>query len=686
MSAHVALTHRKEVAITALCLLLIGSVALLPFVRTFGLFFDHTDEFGFLYHLPLSEYGRLFVPHWNFYRPLPEAFWLLEYRLFDVEPFGYRIVAWLKHLLVLYAVFALALALAQDRFLATAAALLVSQRPELIDTVARIGGGIETLFTLPYILSILAYWLFRRRRNWWLLALSLALAAVSLLSKEMAISIPLAILALELAFGNSGVPVGKRILRAIRRSAPFIGLTATYSALFILRPFWPRKGQIAIFSGVASAADWAARNATALFGSILSPLWLVAPVVAISTLLLWRRAEATGTPDRPRRVRQTLLFSLGLVIVSPLPVVALPIVLEKHTYYLPSIAAALLCAAALTALVKGTGRHRRALAPVGMAILLLVLFTNNTELRAGLSAFMDRITILGSIPRSVASRIDLARPPDQICLVFRPGKYVKSIETEVMNFWVVATRFVLHDAVDVICMHDFLRRKFAAGIAMPSPQYWLCQDGQARPDPSIDSLVARLEQFRKALSPGLTAPGEIAGRDSTVGPQPARSAISWDFTNKTLNGWTVTHGRSSLEKGYLELFSDDQVAKIVSPPISLHPWLFSCFEIEAKCDPIPASIRGRMLFKSGHDRLWPKWKRAVFEFQKDGAFHSNFIFTLEYFPWISDGKITRIMLVMENLLPGTAIRRITLSPAIPPGLRVEFPNILPIFAIKEESE
>ena len=666
---------------TLLCLALVAVAGLVPFLPTFHLFFSHTDEFLFLYPLPFSEYPRVFIPHWSYYRPLPEIFWLLEYRLLDVNAFAYRVIAWSVHLLCLFSVFWLGLTLSRSRFVATGAALIVSQQPALRDTVCRIGGGIDIMFTIPYLLCLIAYFHYRRARSTKALVASLVLATVSLLSKEMAITLPLVLLLIELVFfSRPGRKESARMCAsAIRHTSPFFILTAAHVILFILRPFWPKPSQIGLLSNVRSTALHVLENTGLLFSHVFAPLWLIVPSILLGVYIVLRARTTDGAGrEASARRRRLMLFALGFTALVPIPVVPLPVMIEQHSFYLPAIAASLVTMISLDAIRARLVRSPRAAVLLPGAVLCAALLVLNAGLRGELTGFVKTTKVKGSIPLSIASNIDPKTTKGQIALVFMPGDKVRSVGTDVINFWVAGTRFMLHNSIEVMWVHDYLIRSLVMGQPNPEPQFWECKDYEAHPNPGLAENVRRLLKYRASLGTALGPPHPLVrGKAvaSLTGPADEQTP-GWDFS-EGLDGWIVRQGSARLTDGYLKISPGDGLFVLESPKLSIDPWYFATVNVAAKCGKSDDSV-WRIYYRSDSDNGWPEFKNRIAPINRDGNFNVNLALMLVQFHWGYGRHITGLRLVIENLSRGAALKRISLSPVLAPmsvsGLRTISPG------------
>jgi hypothetical protein len=161
------------------------------------------------------------------YRPLRTITYAIDYAVWGLDPTGFRITNIAIH--AVNCVLALVLArrlTGGARLAALAATLVFALHPVQVESVAYISGRRDVLFALFYIAAFLSYVRFReaaepgRRMAW--LAATVALFALSLLSKEMAASLPVACVLWDLyrasepdadRHGRSLVETVRRVLR-----------------------------------------------------------------------------------------------------------------------------------------------------------------------------------------------------------------------------------------------------------------------------------------------------------------------------------------------------------------------------------------------------------------------------------------------------------------------------------------
>ena len=142
----------------------------------------------------------------RYYRPLQITLFYLEHQwLYHNWSAGYHATNLLIHLLNSLGVGLLVLILLQSsdlsppyrRLLALGAALLFAIHPRHAEAVCMINGRTDSLCALFYLASLIAYLGSRNQNRRWLMALSLASYALALLSKEMAITLPMVLLLAE---------------------------------------------------------------------------------------------------------------------------------------------------------------------------------------------------------------------------------------------------------------------------------------------------------------------------------------------------------------------------------------------------------------------------------------------------------------------------------------------------------
>jgi len=186
-------------------LLLCVALAVLTFGNTLRNGFVYDDPFIIEKGVYVKDWSNFFeiysadyVEEWGAYvdpgRPLTNLTYFVDYSLWGENPFGYHLTNLLLHLAATGALFLLVLALARSRGAALAAGAIFAIHPVLAEAVNAVSYREDLLVGLLLFVSLAVYVRTesddeaRRRRG---IALSLAFYGAALLSKEMAVSLPL---------------------------------------------------------------------------------------------------------------------------------------------------------------------------------------------------------------------------------------------------------------------------------------------------------------------------------------------------------------------------------------------------------------------------------------------------------------------------------------------------------------
>jgi len=130
------------------------------------------------------------------YRPVATLSYYLLYALCGLEPFGYHLFSLALHIFNVLLVYRLAGRLNKNRTLPLAAALLFACHPVLTEAVDCISYNDDLLAAFFFFLSLQLYFSLKHdtaKHRGYLLGLSLACYLLGLLSKEMALTLPLII-------------------------------------------------------------------------------------------------------------------------------------------------------------------------------------------------------------------------------------------------------------------------------------------------------------------------------------------------------------------------------------------------------------------------------------------------------------------------------------------------------------
>ena len=164
------------------------------------------------------------------YHPLTMLSYSIEYQLFGLNPFYYHLDNLILHLLVCILIYILTYQLVSSWFIAFFTAIVFGIHPMHVESVAWISERKDLLYAFFYFFSLVVYMKYRDSlKIKWLLFSSL-LFVLSLLSKGMALTLPIAMLLID-HFQNRG-----DLKKAIAEKIPLL-------ALSILFGVWAIKAQ-----------------------------------------------------------------------------------------------------------------------------------------------------------------------------------------------------------------------------------------------------------------------------------------------------------------------------------------------------------------------------------------------------------------------------------------------------------
>ncbi|MCU0222536.1 MAG: tetratricopeptide repeat protein [Acidobacteria bacterium] len=305
-----------------------------------------------------------------YYRPATTLSFLVNYRLFGLEPFWWRLASLLLHAACVLLLFRLAAWLFEDERAGFVAALLLAVHPAAVEAVAFVTARNNLLCAAGLLAALLAV----RRRGALALAGALLLFALALSSKEPAVVLPPFLLGLALLARDPRLRATRLVL------ALFFGVLAAYLGLRAL-----------VLGTVAPglAADGLAARAGLVVGSLFESLRILllplhlnasyAPAAVAFSLpklaatlaglggLAWG-ALARRSPDPVRAGSLWLLLSL-LPIANLVPIPSAPV--AERYLYVPALGLAVLAAAGWRAAASRWGRTASVLA----ALLLVALGT-----------------------------------------------------------------------------------------------------------------------------------------------------------------------------------------------------------------------------------------------------------------------------------------------------------------------
>jgi protein O-mannosyl-transferase len=309
----------------------------------------------------------------SYYRPLNLLWTRLNDALFGLHPAGWHVLAIALHLCATALAFFVARRLTGRPFVAAFTALLFGVHPIHHEVVAWISGTTESVWSVLFLLSFLAYLKSREARRATWLATSCALYAAALLAKEPAIMLPAVVCVHAWLYGDgtaegaSQQSLRARVARVVRLGSIYVPVAIAYliarvhalhgfshpltripagvfaltfpSVLFFYIKQWLLPIRFAEFypSPMAQTFDFAK------VGVPLLGLFLIAAA-------LWFFRRMLGGRE--------LVFSVAWMLLALLPALDIAVfpagdIVHDRYFYLPSFGAALLVALAVDKLAYG---------------------------------------------------------------------------------------------------------------------------------------------------------------------------------------------------------------------------------------------------------------------------------------------------------------------------------------------
>lgn len=257
----------------------------------------------------------------NYYRPLMHIFFMIDYAIFGLAPWGFHLTNIVVHALNSILVYLIAMLLycgherisnnttnpaaptgVKGAYLAFASAIIFAIHPVHSEVVAWISAIPEASFTFFFLLSLYTYMLFsidtgneRKRKNTALFIVSLTAFLISLFCKETALTLIGVIVAFDLSI-NRGLKGAK-----IKRYIPYIIIIIGYMAL-----------RMSIFSGLMHSAQHtyltSFQYVLNVFPLVAGYVWLILWPANLNAFTLFKPVLSIGEPG----------FLISMVAVLPL--------------------------------------------------------------------------------------------------------------------------------------------------------------------------------------------------------------------------------------------------------------------------------------------------------------------------------------------------------------------------------
>ena len=159
----------------------------------------YMKSFQFLPRFFVDDFGHIGVQRItsSYYRPLLAASYMFDYTIWGNNPFGFHLTNLLFHIFSCILIFALIELLFHNRLIAFISTLLFSVHPIHTEAVSFISGRVDVIPPAFFLLSLVLFIQYAYRNNRFFYALSLASFAIAILTKEMALTLPLVVLCID---------------------------------------------------------------------------------------------------------------------------------------------------------------------------------------------------------------------------------------------------------------------------------------------------------------------------------------------------------------------------------------------------------------------------------------------------------------------------------------------------------
>jgi hypothetical protein len=309
----------------------------------------------------------------NYYRPLNLLWTCLNDALFGLHPAGWHVMAIALHLCATSLAFFVARQLTGRPFVAAFTALLFGVHPIHHEVVAWISGTTESVWSVLFLLSFLAYLKSREARRAAWLATSCALYAAALLAKEPAIMLPTVVCVHAWLYGDrsaeeaSRKSLGARASRLLQLGSIYVPVAIAYLILRVhaLHGFShpatrvPTRAFVLTLPSVLFfyVKQWLLPIRFAEFyplplAQTFGVAKLVIPLLGllVVAVALWFFRRMLGTRE--------VVFSVAWMFLALLPALNFAVfpsgdIVHDRYFYLPSFGAALLVALAVDKLAYG---------------------------------------------------------------------------------------------------------------------------------------------------------------------------------------------------------------------------------------------------------------------------------------------------------------------------------------------
>lgn len=356
----------------------------------------------------------------DLYRPLISLSYLIDFRLWGNRPPYYHFTNLLFHILSSLLVYFVLQAIFEKRWSAWLGALLFAIHPIHTESVSWISGRTDVICGFFFFLALFLYLSSRKGGQWTHAAGSLVAFLLALLSKEMAITLPLVVALYNLCFDGSPRPerwwdvLRARLGRTVIESLPYLVVVVLYLTIrlqvlgFVIKSKGKMAGSLQSFSSLQGlganfflsakivALDlWllvvpfplnAHRLVSDLGSNFGLTAWLV-PLIVIAVLALsilaLRRAPAYAFAG--------LFFFATILPVSGL--LSISDFVSERFLYIPSLAVCLAAALLCTALWQRRRTWGLVLSLLIVLPWLVLTYLRNADWRDGLTFWSQTVAV-----------------------------------------------------------------------------------------------------------------------------------------------------------------------------------------------------------------------------------------------------------------------------------------------------
>lgn len=221
--------HKIILAISLL--VVVTSVVYMPSLKN-GFVWDDEDYIvtnKMVQELSLPNMKKIFTTFFfGNYHPFTLLSYALEYRFFGPDPPAYHATNLIIHLMNCVLVFLLIYMLSDSIIVSCFVGLLFAIHPLHVESVTWISGRKDVLYALFFLASMISYVSFLKEQKRLYYCLSLLLFVLSLLSKSMAVTLPLVLILLDYFSGR------KISLGLLKNKIPFLSLSLLFGIFALL--------------------------------------------------------------------------------------------------------------------------------------------------------------------------------------------------------------------------------------------------------------------------------------------------------------------------------------------------------------------------------------------------------------------------------------------------------------------